>query len=73
MLYYKVDNTIYANRKQLRDKIGINQYKREIKKGNIMYITEDFFKAATICGVSKNNVHNDYEDRQKLQDTCISK
>ena len=66
MLYYKVDNTIYANRKQLRDKIGINQYKREIKNGNIMYITDDFFNAATICGVSKSNVHNYYDQRQGI-------
>ena len=65
MLYYKKDNTIYANRKQLRDKIGINQYKREVKNGNIMYIAEDFFNAATICGVSKSNFHNDYEDNDR--------
>ena len=38
MLYYKVDNTIYKNRKELREKIGLNPYKRECKKGNIIFL-----------------------------------
>ena len=44
MLYYKTDNTIYANRKQLREKIGLNEYKREVKKGNIAYLTDNLFE-----------------------------
>ncbi len=38
MLYYKVDNTVYQNRKELREKIGLNPYKRECKKGNIVFL-----------------------------------
>jgi hypothetical protein len=44
MLYYKTDNTIYANRKQLREKIGLNEYNREVKKGNIAYLTDNLFE-----------------------------
>ena len=61
MLYYKTDNTIYANRKQLRDKIGIYEYKRETKRGNVIFLADDFLSTATICGDNKTNIHNDYD------------
>ncbi len=38
MLYYKIDNKVYANRKELREKIGLNPYKRECKNGNIVFL-----------------------------------
>ena len=38
MLYYKKDNTVYKNRKELREKIGLNPYKRECKEGNIIFL-----------------------------------
>lgn len=38
MLYYKVNNTVYNNRKELRDIIGLNAYKRECKRGNVIYL-----------------------------------
>lgn len=38
MLYFKKDNTIYNNRKELRQKIGLNQYKRECKQGNVVFL-----------------------------------
>ena len=41
MLYYVIDNTVYANRKELRDKIGINKYKWESKGNNIIYLSND--------------------------------
>lgn len=65
MLYYKTDNTIYANRKQLRDKIGIYEYKRETKRGNVIFLADDFLSTATICS-DKTSVHNDYDQKQEL-------
>ena len=56
MLYYVVDNTVYANRKELRDKIGINKYKWEAKRNNIIYLSNDINKLSKI----KENLHNDY-------------
>jgi len=41
MLYYKVNETFYNNRKELRDVIGINPYKRECKKGNVIFLNKD--------------------------------
>lgn len=38
MLYYKKDNTVYSNRKELRLKIGLNAYKRECKEGNVVFL-----------------------------------
>lgn len=38
MLYYKKDNTVYNNRKELRQKIGLNEYKRECKRGNVVFL-----------------------------------
>lgn len=38
MLYYKKDNVIYQNRKELRQKIGLNEYKRECKRGNVIFL-----------------------------------
>ena len=56
MLYYVVDNTVYANRKELRDKIGINKYKWEAKRNNIIYLSNDISNFRII----KENLHNDY-------------
>lgn len=41
MLFYKKDNKYYKNRKELRDIIGIYEYKRECKRGNIIFINTD--------------------------------
>lgn len=41
MLYYRKNNKVYKNRKQLRDEIGINPYKRECKNGNIIFLNQD--------------------------------
>lgn len=38
MLYYKKDNTVYNNRKELRVKIGLGEYKREVKRGNVVFL-----------------------------------
>ena len=54
MLYYRIDDTVYANRKELRDKIGINKYKREAKRNNIIYLSND-----ANCKL-KENLHNHY-------------
>lgn len=56
MLYYVVDNTVYANRKELRDKIGINKYKWEAKRNNIIYLSNDISNFRII----KEKLHNDY-------------
>ena len=56
MLYYVVDNTVYANRKELRDKIGINKYKWEAKRNNIIYFSNGINKLS----IKKENLHNDY-------------
>lgn len=56
MLYYVVDNTVYANRKELRDKIGINKYKWEAKRNNIIYLSYDISNFRII----KEKLHNDY-------------
>ena len=56
MLYYVIDNTVYANRKELRKKIGINKYKWEAKRNNIIYLSNDTYNLSKI----KENLHNDY-------------
>lgn len=40
MLYYRITNTVYNNRKELRDIIGLNKYKRECKKGNVIFLNQ---------------------------------
>ena len=67
MLYYKSDNTIYANRKQLREKIGLNEYKREVKKGNIAYLTDNLFEnVQNNSDAIKKILHNHYDSKQGL-------
>lgn len=41
MLRWLKNNTIYKNRKELRDIIGISEYKRECMRGNIEFLNED--------------------------------
>lgn len=67
MLYYKTDNTIYANRKQLREKIGLNEYKREANKGNIIYLADNLFENVQNNSDAKKTIlHNHYESKQGL-------
>jgi hypothetical protein len=41
MLYYTRDNKVYNNRKELRMLIGINEYKREVKRGAIIFLNDN--------------------------------
>jgi hypothetical protein len=67
MLYFKTDNTIYANRKQLREKIGLNEYKREVKKGNIVYLADNLFEnVQNDSNAIKTIRHNHYDSKQGL-------
>ena len=55
MLLYKVDKTIYGNRKEIRDKIGIYAYKRECKNGNILFLnSNEKQNSVTIYGINSN-------------------
>ena len=69
MLYYTIDNTIYANRKDLKVKIGgINKYRRAVKDGHIIYLADNLFsKFQSYSGVNKTKIHSYYEDRQGIQ------
>ena len=74
MLYYTVDNTIYSDRKELKTKIGgANKYYRELREGKIIFIKDNVLNKLQISSGAKTKIHSDYEDRQKLHDTCISK
>lgn len=70
MLYYIPEKKMYSSRKDLRDVIGIYEYKREFKRGNIIAINDsDFIKkvSATITDTEdKTNVHNYYDNKQRL-------
>ena len=41
MLYYRITNKVYENRKEIRNEIGLNQYKRECRNGNIIFLNQD--------------------------------
>lgn len=41
MLYYKITNKVYNNRKELREEIGLNHYKRECRNGNVIFLNQD--------------------------------
>lgn len=40
MLRWKVNNTIYNNRKEIRQIIGLSEYMREVRRGNIEYLND---------------------------------
>lgn len=40
MLKHIPTGQVYSNRKELRDIIGIYEYKREVKRGNIEYLND---------------------------------
>lgn len=41
MLKHIPTNKIYKNRKEIRNEIGIYEYKRECKRGNIKFLNDD--------------------------------
>ena len=41
MLYYRINNKVYNNRKEIRNEIGLNAYKRECRNGNIIFLNQD--------------------------------
>ena len=69
MLYYTIDNTVYANRKDLKIKIGgINKYRREVKNGHVIYLADNLFgKVQDSLGINRTNIHSHYEGRQGIQ------
>ena len=65
MLYYKIKNTVYPNRKELKKEIGgINNYNRELRKGNIIFLADSIFDSCHIKYDNINNKHHSYYENQ---------
>lgn len=68
MLLYKPTNTIYSNRKELKQAVGlsVNGYKHEVDRGNVVFLSDNVLSNCQIYSGDKNNNHIHYDQKQGL-------